>query len=166
MMPHHRFRAGLVALLAAISLLACMPQARAQGAGFAEDGSFGGRSGAAVSPASSPASSGLPEAPPLPTDNTALPPPEQQGGILVPVAEPVPEAPPAAQAPVPAEADTCAAYVSSPHGYAACKDRMMKIQRMRDASTQRAEDLKSYYDRIKGRTAPTEEKTGEVPEAK
>lgn len=39
---------------------------------------------------------------------------------------------------VPAVADPCAAYVSSPSGYSMCQDRIRKIDRMREARDRRA----------------------------
>lgn len=105
--------------------------------------------------------------------------PATRGGVVA--AQPEPDAgnvpsglPPAfdlvkeAESPekdVPAVADPCAAYASSPSGYSMCQDRIRKIDRMREARDRRAGKTPVVAPATADDTAKTtEEKTKETLE--
>ena len=149
------------ALFAFILSLAAAPAFAAAPDGAAP---YQGSSGMTPSAPPSPAAAQQPVAPTAPVMPSAAPAPavEPPAASLV---QPAPglQAQPAAEAAAPP--DPCEGFKSSNANYESCKDRMAKIQRMRDASTQRAEDLKAYYQRLEHRTAPAQPVAPIMPEA-
>jgi hypothetical protein len=133
-------------LMLAAALLSAWPAAASPAGNGAASGAYQGYSGGSYK-APQDAQEPVPPPPSPSSNDVALP--TAPSAPVTPAPAQAEAAPTAAPAPAP---DECAAYAANPSAHAVCADRMQKIKRMRDAATQRDDDLKAYYNRLEKKT--------------